>query len=87
MITYARDLQNDLINLQIGIALNEEKFQAMDSLIRTLALENQTNSTRRLAYYLYRAYMGTQTEVIFSRQTILQMKSTGALGLISKVAV
>jgi hypothetical protein len=87
MQTMVVDLKEDIDRIQNSIETTSMKVQAMDSLIRNIYAKPYTDSSIRRLYYLYRRYMGSATDVSFSRRTINQLINSGNLRLIRSMEI
>lgn len=87
MHTMAADLKEDLDRINNTITITSIKTKAMDSLVRNIHSNSHTDSSMRMLYYLYRRYMGSATDVAFSRRTINQLINSGNLRLIKNMAI
>lgn len=87
MQTMIVDLKEDIDRIQNSIETTSIKVRAMDSLIRNIYAKPYTDSSIRTLYYLYRRYMGSATDVSFSRRTINQLINSGNLRLIRNMAI
>lgn len=87
MQTMVVDLKEDIDRIQNSIQTTSIKVRAMDSLIRNIYAKPYNDSSIRTLYYLYRRYMGSATDVSFSRRTINQLINSGNLRLIRSMAI
>lgn len=87
MHTMVEDLKEDTTRLNHSIEITAVKVKAMDSLIRNIYSKPYSDSSLRTMYFLYRKYLGSATDVSFSRRTINQLINSGNLRLIKDMAI
>ena len=87
MVTMIEDLKEDTSRINHSIEITATKVKAMDSLIRNIYNQSNSDSSMRTLYYLFRKYMGSATDVSFSRRTINQLVSSGNLRLIKNMVI
>lgn len=87
MQTMVEDLKEDTLRINASIEVTTIKVNAMDSLIRCLYRKPYTDSSMRTMYYLFRRYMGSATDVAFSKRTINQLINSGNLRLIKSMEI
>jgi hypothetical protein len=87
MTTMIEDLKEDTTRINRSALLTSVKVRGLDSLIRNIYATPYTDSSKRVLYYLYRRYMGSATDVAFSRRTISQLVGSGNLRLVKNLAI
>jgi hypothetical protein len=87
MQTMIEDLKEDTARISASIKSTERKVQGIDSLIRYIYKKPYSDSDRRMMYYLYRRYMGSATDVAFSKRTINQLINSGNLRIIKNMLI
>ena len=87
MQTMIEDLKEDTARISASIKSTEKKVQGIDSLIKYIYKKPYSDSDRRMMYYLFRRYMGSATDVAFSKRTINQLINSGNLRIIKNMSI